>query len=42
MNVLEIARRDFNIDADRIYLWGHSMGGAGTYHIAARVFSKDP
>jgi predicted peptidase len=36
MNVLGIARDRFNIDADRIYLWGHSMGGAGTYHLAAR------
>jgi predicted peptidase len=36
MNVLEIARKDFNIDPDRIYLWGHSMGGAGTYHIASK------
>ena len=36
MNVLEIARRDFNVDPDRIYLWGHSMGGAGTYHLAAK------
>ena len=36
MNVLEIARERFNIDEDRIYLWGHSMGGAGSYHLAAR------
>jgi dipeptidyl aminopeptidase/acylaminoacyl peptidase len=36
MNVLEIARREFAVDADRIYLWGHSMGGAGTYHLAAK------
>src|SRR5262245_52382521 len=36
MNVLEIARKEFNIDPDRIYLWGHSMGGAGTYHIASK------
>lgn len=35
MNVLGIARDRFNIDEDRIYLWGHSMGGAGTYHLAA-------
>jgi predicted peptidase len=35
MNVLEIVRRDFAVDPDRIYLWGHSMGGAGTYHLAA-------
>ena len=36
MNVLDIARRDFNIDTDRVYLFGHSMGGAGTYHIASK------
>ena len=36
MHVFEIARREFNIDADRMYLWGHSMGGAGTYHLAAK------
>ena len=35
MNVLEIARDAHNVDESRIYLWGHSMGGAGTYHIAA-------
>jgi predicted peptidase len=36
MNVLEMARKEFNIDPDRIYLWGHSMGGGGTYHLAAK------
>jgi poly(3-hydroxybutyrate) depolymerase/kynurenine formamidase len=36
MNVLGIARERFNLDDDRIYLWGHSMGGAGAYHLAAR------
>ena len=36
MNVLQIAREAYNIDESRIYLWGHSMGGAGTYHLAAR------
>ena len=36
MNVLEIARDGYSIDESRIYLWGHSMGGAGTYHLAAR------
>ncbi|TDI26373.1 MAG: poly(3-hydroxybutyrate) depolymerase [Acidobacteria bacterium] len=35
MNVFEIVRDEFNIDANRLYLWGHSMGGAGTYHLAA-------
>ncbi len=34
MNVLEIVRGEFTIDKDRIYLWGHSMGGAGTYRLA--------
>ena len=36
MNVFEIVRKEFNIDTDRMYLWGHSMGGAGTYHLAAK------
>ncbi len=36
MNVLAIAQEGYNIDDSRIYLWGHSMGGAGTYHLAAR------
>lgn len=36
MNVLELMRDEYNIDTNRIYLWGHSMGGAGTYHIAAK------
>jgi predicted peptidase len=31
MNVLEIVRREYNVDSDRIYLMGHSMGGMGTY-----------
>ncbi|MGJ8688450.1 MAG: prolyl oligopeptidase family serine peptidase [Gammaproteobacteria bacterium] len=36
MNVLQLMREEFNVDSNRIYLWGHSMGGAGTYHIAAK------
>jgi predicted peptidase len=36
MNVLEIARKDFNVDKDRIYLMGHSMGGGGTWHLALK------
>jgi len=35
-NVLEIARKDFNIDENRIYLMGHSMGGGGTIHLALK------
>jgi poly(3-hydroxybutyrate) depolymerase len=34
MNVLAIIRREFNIDDHRIYLMGHSQGGAGALHIA--------
>ena len=35
MEVLRLVREELIIDNNRIYLWGHSMGGAGTYHIAA-------
>lgn len=34
MNVIELVKKEFSVDDDRTYLWGHSMGGAGTYHIA--------
>lgn len=36
MNVLAIARKDHNIDENRIYLMGHSMGGGGTIHLALK------
>jgi predicted peptidase len=36
LNVLGIVRKDYNIDADRIYLMGHSMGGGGTIHLALK------
>ena len=36
MNVFALVREEFNIDDNRMYLWGHSMGGAGTYHLAAQ------
>ena len=36
MNVLQIARRDFNVDSNQIYLMGHSMGGGGTWHIGIK------
>ena len=36
MNVFERVTGEFNIDENRIYLWGHSMGGAGTYYLASR------
>jgi len=36
MNVLDMVRREFNIDNNRIYLMGHSMGGAGTLHLGVK------
>jgi poly(3-hydroxybutyrate) depolymerase len=36
MNVLELVRKEFTIDDKRIYLIGHSMGGAGTWHLGAK------
>ena len=36
MNVLEIMRRDFVIDDQRIYLLGHSMGGGGSFHLGIK------
>ena len=36
MNVFALVREEFNIDDNRMYLWGHSLGGAGTYHLAAQ------
>jgi predicted esterase len=34
MDVLAEVRRDYNVDAARIYLMGHSMGGYGTWSVA--------
>jgi len=36
MNVLELTLEGFNIDPDRVYLSGHSMGGGGTWHIGIK------
>jgi predicted peptidase len=36
MTVLQIARSQFNVDPDRIYLMGHSMGGAGTIYLGQK------
>jgi poly(3-hydroxybutyrate) depolymerase len=36
LNVLELVRKEFNVDRDRIYLTGHSMGGAGTYFLGSK------
>jgi pimeloyl-ACP methyl ester carboxylesterase len=36
MKVLDLMRQRYAIDRDRIYLMGHSMGGAGTYHLGGK------
>ena len=36
MNVLEIVRKEFAIDDKRVYLIGHSMGGAGAWHLGTK------
>ncbi|MBK9252435.1 MAG: hypothetical protein IPM70_11320 [Proteobacteria bacterium] len=36
MNVLDLVRREFNIDERRIYLVGHSQGGGGARHLAEK------
>jgi dipeptidyl aminopeptidase/acylaminoacyl peptidase len=36
MTVLDMARKEFNVDPKRIYLTGHSMGGAGTLFLGAK------
>jgi predicted esterase len=36
MDVLAAMKRDYNVDADRVYLTGHSMGGYGTWSIAPK------
>ncbi|HJO12364.1 MAG: alpha/beta hydrolase-fold protein [Gammaproteobacteria bacterium] len=40
LNVLDIIEGEFNIDSDRTYLMGHSMGGGGTYHIGMKYADK--
>jgi poly(3-hydroxybutyrate) depolymerase len=36
MNVLGIVKKEYNVDPDRVYLMGHSMGGGGTWHIGIK------
>jgi predicted esterase len=39
MNVLDMIRKEFNVDDRRIYLMGHSMGGAGTLYLGVKYSS---
>jgi predicted peptidase len=36
MNVLAMVRKEFNVDDQRIYLMGHSMGGAGALFLGGK------
>jgi Phospholipase/Carboxylesterase len=36
MTLLKAMRQHYAVDSDRIYLMGHSMGGAGTYYLGAK------
>jgi predicted peptidase len=40
MNVLELVRKEFNVDERRTYLLGHSMGGAGTLFLGVKHSSN--
>ena len=40
MNVLDLVRKEFNVDSQRTYLMGHSMGGAGTLFLAPKYASN--
>ena len=39
MNVLEIIRKEFNVDERRTYIMGHSMGGAGAMYLGVKYAS---
>jgi len=36
MTVLDLVRKEFNVDDKRIYLMGHSMGGAGAIYLGVK------
>ncbi len=36
INVIRMIREEFNVDAQRIYLYGHSMGGGGSFHLLSK------
>jgi len=36
LNVLDMARKEFNVDTKRTYLMGHSMGGAGALFLGQK------
>jgi dipeptidyl aminopeptidase/acylaminoacyl peptidase len=39
MNVIAMVRKEFTVDDNRMYLMGHSMGGAGTLYLGSKYAS---
>jgi predicted peptidase len=40
MNVLDLMKKEFNVDENRTYLMGHSMGGAGALFLGQKYTDK--
>lgn len=40
LEVLDLAKKSFQIDENRVYLTGHSMGGHGTWHLGGTYPDK--
>jgi predicted peptidase len=40
MNVVDLVVREYNVDPDRMYLMGHSMGGMGTYVLGQKYAER--
>jgi predicted peptidase len=40
LNVIEILKSEYNIDTERTYLMGHSMGGFGTWHMGQKYVDR--
>jgi len=40
LNVLDLVVHEYNVDPDRIYLLGHSMGGMGTYVLGQKYAER--
>jgi poly(3-hydroxybutyrate) depolymerase len=40
MNVLDLVLKTYRVDPDRVYLFGHSMGAAGAWHLGAKYSDR--
>ena len=40
LNVIDMVNKELNVDGRRTYLMGHSMGGAGTFHLGVKYPEK--